>query len=94
MLFELPVPRFLQVAGAIGIIPAKPGDLIKQDNDSSPLRQRLFERGKRQRPSRRFPDLVPRELGDFLAEMPTLDVIIKTFSRSQSLNGQKMVSRQ
>ena len=48
MLFELPVPRFLQVAGEIGIIPAKPGDLIKQDNDSSPLRQRLFERGKRQ----------------------------------------------
>ena len=26
MLFELPVPRFLQVAGEIGIIPAKPGD--------------------------------------------------------------------
>ena len=25
--------------------------------------------------------------------MPTLGVIIKTFSRSQSLNGQKMVSR-
>ena len=93
MLFELPVPRFLQVSGKIGIISSKPGNLIQQDNDSSSLRQRLFKRGKRQRPSRRFPDLATREFGDFLTEMPTLGVIIKTFSRRQPLNSQKMISR-